>query len=333
MVIIGVTGLNASGKDTFAQYLCKKGFYHVSLSDIIKEELKKRNLPITRQNLIDMGNELRKKYSPSILAELALEKARKEAFGQHIVISSIRNLKELEYFERYKNFILVAILADVKKRYLRYCKNPTKGIMSFEEFVELEKKEMSEKQEEQQLHLIIKKAKVKILNEGTIEDFYKKIDSFLKDFIPKLEKREDWNSYFMNIAKQVASRSNCIKRKVGAIIVKDRRIISTGYNGTPRGIKNCNEGGCPRCNEWTESGKMLEECFCSHAEENAIVQAAYHGISIKDSTLFTTFSPCLTCAKMIINAGIKEVWYNARYGISKNAEKILKDAGIKLHKL
>jgi len=333
MVIIGVTGFNASGKDTFANYLCKKGFYHVSLSDIIREELKRRKLEETRENLIKFGNELRKKYSPSILAELALEKARKEAFGQHIVISSIRNLYELNYLERYKNYILVAILADVKKRYLRYCKNPTKGKMSFEEFVELEKKEMSEKPEEQQLHLIVKRAKVKIVNDGTLEEFYKKIDSFLKDFVPKLDKRENWHVYFMNIAKQVATRSNCIKRKVGAIIVKDRRIISTGYNGTPRGIKNCNEGGCPRCNAWVDSGKMLEECFCNHAEENAIVQAAYHGISIKDASLYTTFSPCLNCAKMIINVGIKEVYYNANYPLAKNAEKILKEAGVKLYKL
>jgi dCMP deaminase len=333
MVIIGVTGLNASGKTTFAEYLVKKGFYHVSLSDIIREELKKRDLPITRENLINVGNEFRKKYSPSILAELALEKAKREGFGQHIVISSIRNLHELSYLERYKNFVLVAIVTDLRKRYLRYCKNPTKGIMSFEKFVELEKREMSEKPEEQQLHLIIKRAKVKILNNSTIEEFYKKIDSFLKDFIPKLDKRENWNVYFMNIAKQVATRSNCIKRKVGAIIVKDRRIISTGYNGTPRGVKNCNENGCPRCNAWVESGKALDECFCSHAEENAIVQAAYHGISIKDSTLYTTFSPCLTCAKMIINAGIKEVYYNANYTLAKNAEKILREAGVKLYKL
>jgi dephospho-CoA kinase len=108
MVIIGVTGLNASGKTTFAEYLVKKGFYHVSLSDIIREELKKRDLPITRENLINVGNEFRKKYSPSILAELALEKAKREGFGQHIVISSIRNLHELSYLERYKNFVLVA---------------------------------------------------------------------------------------------------------------------------------------------------------------------------------------------------------------------------------
>ena len=111
----------------------------------------------------------------------------------------------------------------------------------------------------------------------------------------------------MDIALVVASRSNCSRRHVAAVIVKDQRIISTGYNGTPRGIKNCDEGGCPRCNSDVPSGHSLGECLCSHAEENSITQAAYHGIAVKDATLYTTYSPCLMCAKMIINAGIKEV--------------------------
>ncbi|MEM1577462.1 MAG: deaminase [Candidatus Pacearchaeota archaeon] len=333
MVIVGVTGLNAAGKDTFANYLTKKSFYHISLSDILRDIAKKRNIKITRENLIKIGNEIREKYGPSILAQLALEKANKEAFGQHLVISSIRNIYELNYLERQKNFILVAIIADVKTRYERYCKNPHAGFMSFEKFVELEEQEKSDKPEAQQLHLVLERAKVKIINDSTLENFYKKIDRFLQDFIPKLDKRFDWDNYFMSIAKQVATRSNCIKRKVGAVIVKDRRIISTGYNGTPRGIKNCNEGGCPRCYRWEESGKALSECFCSHAEENAIVQAAYHGISTNNAVLYVTFVPCLLCAKMIINAGIKEVYYNASYSLSKDAENLLKQAGVKLVKL
>ena len=102
--------------------------------------------------------------------------------------------------------------------------------------------------------------------------------------------RPDWDEYFMEIAKVVALRSNCSRRHVAAVIVKDKRIISTGYNGTPRGIKNCNEGGCPRCSGHAPSGTGLEECICSHGEENAIVQAAYHGICVKDATLYTTFT-------------------------------------------
>ncbi|VVB77227.1 tRNA-specific adenosine deaminase [uncultured archaeon] len=137
----------------------------------------------------------------------------------------------------------------------------------------------------------------------------------------------------MNIARTVSTRSNCMKRQVGAIIVRDKRIVSTGYNGTPRGIRNCNEGGCPRCNSFTESGAKLDECLCSHGEENAIVQAAYHGISIKDATMYTTFSPCLTCTKMIINSGIVEVVYSTKYSLDKTSAQLLKDAGVMLKQL
>ena len=145
--------------------------------------------------------------------------------------------------------------------------------------------------------------------------------------------RPDWDEYFMEIAKVVAARSNCSRRHVAAVIVKDKRIISTGYNGTPRGIRNCNEGGCPRCKSNAPSGTALEECLCSHGEENAIVQAAYHGISIKGATLYTTFSPCLLCAKMIINGGIAEVVFNEHYSIDGTARRILQEAGVILRAL
>ena len=146
-------------------------------------------------------------------------------------------------------------------------------------------------------------------------------------------KRPDWDEYFMNIAEVVASRSNCSRRHVAAVIVKEHRIISTGYNGTPRGIKNCFEGGCPRCGSDTPSGEHLEECLCSHGEENAIVQAAYHGISVKDGTLYTTYSPCLLCAKMIINAGLKEVVYRDRYSIDGTSMRLLKESHIIVREL
>ena len=140
-------------------------------------------------------------------------------------------------------------------------------------------------------------------------------------------RRPGWDKYFMDIALVAASRSNCSRRHVAAVLVRDRRIISTGYNGTPRGVRNCSDGGCPRCNSNTPSGHGLGDCLCSHAEENSIVQAAYHGISVKGSTLYTTFSPCLTCAKMIINTGIVEVVYHKRYAIDDVSTALLKEAG------
>ena len=181
----------------------------------------------------------------------------------------------------------------------------------------------------QQLMETAKLADRKILNESDFAYLYDEVDAALSDVSSQFRKaRPSWDDYFMGIANVVAGRSNCMKRKVAAIIIRDKRIIATGYNGTPRGCRNCDEGGCPRCNNFAEGGTKLEECLCSHGEENAIVQSAYHGISIKGGTLYTTYSPCLTCAKMIINSGIVEVVYNADYPMGETAMGLLKEAGV-----
>jgi dCMP deaminase len=136
----------------------------------------------------------------------------------------------------------------------------------------------------------------------------------------------------MEIAQVISRRSNCTRRHVAAVIVKDRHILSTGYNGTPHGVKNCFEGGCPRCSHTTESGKNLEECLCVHAEQNAICQAAYFGNAVKDATIYITISPCLTCAKLIINAGITEVVYGGDYAFLDTVKDMFKAAGVKHRK-
>jgi dCMP deaminase len=140
--------------------------------------------------------------------------------------------------------------------------------------------------------------------------------------------RPDWDLYFMNIAHVVATRGNCSRRQVAAVIVKERRVISTGYNGTPRGVKNCFEGGCARCASDAPSGSDLGECICCHAEENAITQSAYHGIAVGGAMIYSTLSPCLLCAKMIINAGIVEVVYEAEYCFSAQTRALLAEAGV-----
>ena len=145
--------------------------------------------------------------------------------------------------------------------------------------------------------------------------------------------RPDWDTYFMLQAEIAKLRSNCLTRHIGAVIVKDNRQIATGYNGTPRGTRNCNEGGCPRCNGMAVSGTNLDECLCSHGEENAIVQASYHGVSLKDGVIYTTFAPCLMCAKMIINSGIREVVFYLDYPLNDSAFRLFKEAGIAVRQL
>jgi dCMP deaminase len=148
--------------------------------------------------------------------------------------------------------------------------------------------------------------------------------------------RPTWDEYFIKIAKLVASRSNCSSRHVGAVIVKEKMIVSTGYNGTPRGIKNCDEGGCKRCedkkNGIIKSGERLDECVCVHAEENAILQAAYHGVHVNGSTLYTSLCPCRFCTKHIINAGIKKVYYSENYSLDEISIALFAEAGVELIK-
>ncbi|MFA7174629.1 MAG: dCMP deaminase family protein [Kiritimatiellia bacterium] len=140
--------------------------------------------------------------------------------------------------------------------------------------------------------------------------------------------RPNWDTYFMNIATVVASRANCSRRKVAAVVVAENRVISTGYNGTPRGVTNCFAGGCARCAGSAPSGSSLEECICVHAEQNAICQAAYYGIRLEGATIYVTISPCLTCAKLIINAGIREVVYGGDYAFNAQTAALLSEAGV-----
>lgn len=119
--------------------------------------------------------------------------------------------------------------------------------------------------------------------------------------------RPSWDEYFMQIARQVATRSTCLRRSVGAIIVRDKRILSTGYNGAPRGLEHCEVMGCMREKLGIPSGQRQEICRGLHAEQNAIIQAALHGVSTEGGTIYITHQPCITCAKMIINSGIVRV--------------------------
>lgn len=147
-----------------------------------------------------------------------------------------------------------------------------------------------------------------------------------------INKRPDWDTYFMEIAKIVAQRSTCLRRKVGAVIVKDRRILTTGYNGAPSGITHCEITGCLRKKLNVPSGQRHELCRGLHAEQNALLQAALHGISLKGATLYCTNQPCIICAKMLINAGIKEIVIHEGYP-DKLSIEMLEEARIKLRKL
>ena len=142
--------------------------------------------------------------------------------------------------------------------------------------------------------------------------------------------RPGWDEYFIQIAKLVATRSPCLRRQVGAVLVKERNILATGYNGVPTGITHCEVTGCLRDQLNVPSGERHELCRGLHAEQNAIIQAARHGANIAGSTLYCTDSPCIICTKMLINAGVVEVVYMRGYP-DKLSLEMLAEAAIKTH--
>ena len=141
------------------------------------------------------------------------------------------------------------------------------------------------------------------------------------------QQRPSWSEYFMSITELVAQRSTCIRRKVGAILVREKRILCTGYNGAPKEIQHCLDVGCMRQQMEVPSGERHELCRGLHAEQNAIIQAALHGVSIDGTILYCTNMPCSICSKMLINAGIVEIYFREGYADSLSA-KMLDEAGI-----
>lgn len=144
-----------------------------------------------------------------------------------------------------------------------------------------------------------------------------------------MHKRPSWDEYFMEIAELVSSRSTCLRRQVGAVLVRDKQIISTGYNGAPRAVRHCQEAGCLRQELNIPSGERHEICRGTHAEQNAIVQAALHGVSTEGVALYCTHQPCILCAKMLINAGVKKIIFQGEYPDSL-AKELFNEANVQL---
>ncbi len=325
---IGVAGFNAAGKTEVVGFLEGRSFYRASLSDIIREDLSQAGLEPTRENMIERGRELRERFGPAILAERA--RARLPQDRNH-VIDSIRHPAEVEALRTGGEFLLLWVEARPELRFERSGARERPGdARTFGEFQQLERRELaSDNPAGQQLLAVRELADEVVTNDADVPELHGQLERVLEGKL-FFRDRPSWDEYFVNISRVVASRSNCIKRKVGALIVSDRRIISTGYNGTPRGVLNCNEGGCPRCAGAAEAGTRLDECLCSHAEENAITQSAYHGVSVRGAALYSTFRPCLMCSKMIINAGITEVVYDSPFPLPEVALELYREAGVKL---
>ncbi|MHA2378777.1 MAG: deoxycytidylate deaminase [Candidatus Thorarchaeota archaeon] len=144
--------------------------------------------------------------------------------------------------------------------------------------------------------------------------------------------RKSKDVYFSEIADLVSSRSTCLRNQVGAVIVKEAQILSTGYNGAPKGLPHCDEVGCLRENLGVKPGERHELCRGLHAEQNAVIQAAYHGVSVREAKIYCTTKPCSICTKMLINAGIREIVYIESYE-DDLANQLIKESGLKIRQV
>jgi dCMP deaminase len=311
---VALTGYMGSGKGEVAAMLKERGFHYISLSDVVRAEATKRGVEHTRENLQNIGNELREEHGVGALGKKVRETIEREGKGDW-VIDGIRNPGEWEEIRKLSGSQLLGITAQEDVIIKRLIKRKREGgAFTKEEILERLKKEkgIGEPPSGQQVTKCLDCVDFLIINEGTLPELKQKLDHFFR--LQTGEDRPTFHEVFMEIAYTWAKRATCLRRKVGAVIAKDKQQLTAGYNGAPRGVPHCAElGGCLREKLKIPSGQRHEICRGTHAEQNAITQAAKFGISIEGGTLYCNTFPCVICTKMIINAGIITVVYDSDY--------------------
>lgn len=320
-MIIGVSGTLGAGKTEIARYLSFQGFKFI---DFKREYNLIPNVENLKLNHSESSIIAERELKPEILFE-SLEDLIDHVTRNwltNFVLTDITTLAELDQLSKRPFFLHISIDAPLKIRYQRHKAHYPQ--LSFTEFIET-----SDSQAYNQKALIIEvisKASIKIINTSTIvENLYVQLSEL--NLLDQTRLRPNWDAYFMRLADLAALRSNCMKRRVGCVIARDKRVIATGYNGTPRHMTNCNEGGCPRCNNGNGSGATLSTCLCLHAEENALLESGRDRIG-DNAVLYCNTCPCLTCSVKIVQSGIKEVVYSLDYSMDDTSSKVLKAGGV-----
>lgn len=341
-MIIGIIGEFRSGKSEFAKIMKEiDPSINIIYSSLQPNKIKQARdtSEVPEHNLekfIDLSQPWTKNHK--IITDLLLKSELEEKVIEKQPNNNIRDIirnqsettiilglteQDFNILMNKSSFRLVKINSIVRRRYENYLvKAQEKNCeLSFENFLKFDEEYTTQFK----LHKYKSTIIYNVANKKSYDDFRKNIQTFWNEVNRKF--RPEWDDYFMKVALHVADRASCVKTKVGAVIVKDKRIVSTGFNGTPVGLPNCQDGFCPRCHKNFKQGEGFESCFCIHAEENSIIEVGRE--KCKGSTIYVTFSPCLHCSKLIIQSGIKEVVYLNKY----NAEfsfTILEKAGIKV---
>ncbi len=330
-MIIGLTGTLGAGKTTFVDVLKALGFGHYSVRGFLSEELERRGLPVTRKNMVNVANELRKKFGSGYIAEQLYERARKH--GGDCVLESIRTLGEVDALKARDEFFLIGVDADRKERYKRIKeRNSETDKISFEDFVAQEEREMhSDDPNKQNIRACMDRADYFFYTdydrtEKSIEAFTTGKWSFI-GLINDPRRRPSDGEVFMRQAYEWGQRSTCLRRRVGAVISLETIQISQGYNGAVRNARHCDEVGCIRQQRNIPSGQMAELCRGAHAEQNAVINAGRSGRSVIGATMYCTNFPCNFCAKDIVQSGIKLLLYWQAYN-DELAETTLREGKV-----
>lgn len=347
-----------SGKKTVAQYLVDHhGFTHLYLQHRpeVNGVEKHGSEQLLIENFSGQENGLHKETGSPSHASLPLRTALKttthtfptagdllnfvtKRWRERWVTTDIHDESILDVFIRRPFFILISVDAPVTVRWRRFQKRQREFLaqdgtakihdpVSLEDFVTKSDNHLYDPHSG--LQPLISRATVRLLNTSTsLAHLYATLGKLNLANPDRL--RPSWDIYFMSLASLAAQRSNCMKRRVGCVLVgREKRVISTGYNGTPRGITNCAEGGCGRCNAGNSSGVGLSTCLCIHAEENALLEAGRERIR-EGAVLYCDTCPCLTCSIKICQVGISEVVYSEGYSMDEQAAMVFREAGVRL---
>ena len=349
-MLIGISGTLSSGKTEVVRYLTFQGFKLLQYDPTDCDELDEINGKLASVEVAQLNGKLAPPgvrngtatgtnstngslMKPRAVSGIEVHKKFNQLtefidfvtanWQQNYVISHINDMTMLHGLQKRPFFLHISIDAPISLRYERYCQKSSDSSQTLDGFISANDSILFGTT---QLIEINNQAQVKIINTtSSIENLYIKLSELNLSDLSRL--RPTWDLYFMRLADLAALRSNCMKRRVGCVIVKQARVIATGYNGTPRHLTNCNQGGCPRCNSSQGSGTSLSTCLCLHAEENALLEAGRDRIG-NESILYCNTCPCLTCSIKIVQSGIKEVVYAQSYSMDDASHKVMSNAGI-----
>ncbi|KAL3424244.1 cytidine and deoxycytidylate deaminase zinc-binding region [Phlyctema vagabunda] len=336
-MLIGLCGGICAGKSTVAQYLVEHhGFTHLYLRQEQSKPSQANTEPDTgaSDELIHKhinGSSQRGSTTQRHVFDTADELLDfvTKRWLERWVTTDIYNEAILDKLERRPFFILISVDAPVSVRWRRFqhfLQAKSSETHTLEDF--LLRSDDHLYSPKKGLMPLISRATIRLINTSSdLAHLYATLGKL--DLTNEDRLRPSWDQYFMQLASLAAQRSNCMKRRVGCVLVREKRVISTGYNGTPRGLRNCGEGGCQRCNDGQSSGVGLGTCLCIHAEENALLEAGRERIR-EGAILYCDTCPCLTCSIKITQVGISEVVYSQGYSMDGETAAVFKEAGVHL---